>query len=198
MRVSALKVFMNVLLKSPSDYLHTIMITALVATSGDIKNSNYDVDKKKFYKLLTTYLKSRSCPDYGASPIITNLLKTSIDDPNFEIVLSSLNAIGDADPGIFPVLSDWAMSILQSADFTQKSPPLPLVQLFLAPIEMSEEKKRILFEKVLDYVDEFTVYRIARTAFRYGHWKMIAGPLLELISERVYFLLLTRDGFNFF
>lgn len=48
-----------------------------------------------------------------------------------------------------------------------------------------QEKAKILFDKVVDYVDDFMVYRIARTAFRNGHWKLVAAPLLESINEKV-------------
>ena len=34
-------------------------------------------------------------------------------------------------------------------------------------------------------MDDFSVYRIARTSLRNGHWKTIAAPLLESINEKV-------------
>lgn len=31
------------------------------------------------------------------------------------------------------------------------------------------------------------IYKIARLALRYGHWKLVALPLLTIIKEQVFF-----------
>lgn len=67
-----------------------------------------------------------------------HLLKTSPEDQDFELVLDSLNVICDSDPEACPYISAWAQAILREADFSKRQPPLALISLFLAPVEMNE------------------------------------------------------------
>uniref|UniRef100_A0AC34FDB2 Integrator complex subunit 7 n=1 Tax=Panagrolaimus sp. ES5 TaxID=591445 RepID=A0AC34FDB2_9BILA len=158
-------------------------------------------EQKIFCKILVDYCGNKSTTDEGVKFIVCHLIcATKLNSTSFETVLETLNAICAQFPRIYPLAVRFAQTILDDqieaiqsqtdmdmdqGFFPNFRPHPHLFSLLLAP-EFARDLTSIPLENIAqDYgtkADYPIRYDIAVTAFRYGHWRNVALPLLESLQ----------------
>ena len=154
-------------------------------------------------KILIDYCGSKTTSEEGVLFIINYLISsTSIESPAFPVMLETVNAICSQFPKIYPIAITFAQEVIsQQLEASQSendvemgedssylpnfNPSLHIFSLLLAP-NFARGTSALPLEDVVQIygmkVNYALRYDIAVMAFRYGHWKEVALPLLESIQ----------------
>uniref|UniRef100_A0A914Y8K3 Integrator complex subunit 7 n=1 Tax=Panagrolaimus superbus TaxID=310955 RepID=A0A914Y8K3_9BILA len=158
-------------------------------------------EQRVFCKILADYCGNKTTTDEGVKFIACHLIcSTTLNSASFETVLETLNSVCAQFPRIYPLAIKFAQTILDKQveiiqsetdidmdqGFLSTFKPHPhLFSLLLAPDFARDLTSLPLEDIVRDYgmkVDYPFRYDIAIAAFRYGHWRKVALPLLESLQ----------------
>uniref|UniRef100_A0AC35F5E0 Integrator complex subunit 7 n=1 Tax=Panagrolaimus sp. PS1159 TaxID=55785 RepID=A0AC35F5E0_9BILA len=159
-------------------------------------------EQKVFCKVIVDYCRSKSTTDDDVRFIIGQLINsTTANSSSFKIVLETLNSVCAQFPKIYPIAIHFAQNILdkeiveiqtkEDIEMDQGflstfNPNMHLFSLLLAPEFARGSTTTTPLLALEDIVHDYGMklnysirYNIAVMAFRYGHWREIALPLLQ-------------------
>nr|CAD2123994.1 unnamed protein product [Meloidogyne enterolobii] len=194
-RIFAIKLSLNLLLNGEMDaqFQQTLLNSILVTLCQFIDNptspsSIVNRQKHEFLFLVSKFVCSPKCTPHFASSLVRNILRaelTSSYDEFFQL-LAVINENYWRECREI-VNSSFFSAIFNSKNFNIVPPIVFTILLSTMPFSLlnqSNDQNLTNFagQIISNNFNYWTIYKIARSALRFGHWRYLALPLLEKIQ----------------
>nr|CAD2197243.1 unnamed protein product [Meloidogyne enterolobii] len=194
-RIFAIKLSLNLLLNGEMDaqfqqtLLNSILVTLCQFIGNPISPSSIvNRQKHEFLFLVSKFVCSPKCTPCFASSLVQNILRAELTS-SYDKFFQLLAVINE---NYWRECREIVNSSLFSAIFNSKNfnivPPIVFTILLstmpFSLLNQSNDQKLTNFagQIIFNNFNYWTIYKIARSALRFGHWRYLALPLLEKIQ----------------
>ncbi|KAI1697725.1 integrator complex subunit 7 [Ditylenchus destructor] len=188
LRISCAQLVRNLLTSGEAEHFQGLLLSAISATIGDIRATTETQNKVRFYKFVGIFARLPQCFEKNAVNIVQSLVEhiPSMQTSHLSdlgLLLQTLCAICDDHPKCGSAVSRWTIEKFLKAPIENVGIfPMELFSLMFASWN-GDSREQILERLLKAPVNRWTLYKIARVALRYGHWKSMAVPILEKVKE---------------